>query len=128
MLRDKDFKYRYSTGRQDLPLDFCIQALSNSIRLDIGLGYFSSACFNVLSAGFAHFICNGGNMRLYINQYLTTEDYDLLKNGGEVNFEERILQSYSILRKVLSQRDEHFFKCLAFLMQAGMIEIKNSCS
>lgn len=124
MLRDKDFKYRYSTGRQDLPLDFCIQALSNSIRLDIGLGYFSSACFNVLSAGFAHFICNGGNMRLYINQYLTTEDYDLLKNGGEVNFEERILQSYSILRKVLSQRDEHFFKCLAFLMQAGRIEIK----
>ncbi len=41
MLRNKDFKYRYSTGRKDLPIDFCELALSSSIRLDIGLGYFS---------------------------------------------------------------------------------------
>ena len=78
MLKDKDFKYRYSTGRKDLPIDFCELALSNSTKLDIGLGYFSSASFNILSVGFARFICNNGNMRLYINQYLTEDDYKLL--------------------------------------------------
>ena len=71
MLKDNDFKYRYSTGRKDLPLDFFELALSNSINFDMGLGYFSSASFNILSVGLAHFISNGGNMHLYINQYLS---------------------------------------------------------
>jgi len=124
MLRDKDFKYRYSTGRKDVPFDFCELALSNSNRLDLGLGYFSSAWFNVLSGGFARFINNGGIMRLYINQYLTEDDYKLLKNNETVDFEDRILQSFYLLKTTLSVRDEHFFKCLSYLIQTGRIEIK----
>lgn len=124
MLKDKDFKYRYSTGRKDLPVDFCELAFSNSTKLDIGLGYFSSASFNILSVGFAHFICNGGNMRLYINQYLTEDDYKLLQNKEIVDFEERILQSFFLLKTTLSKRDEHFFKCLSYLIQTKRIDIK----
>ena len=124
MLKDKDFKYRYSTGRKDLPIDFCELALSNSTKLDIGLGYFSSASFNILSVGFARFICNGGNMRLYINQYLTEDDYKLLKNNEIFDFEEYILQSFFSLKMTLSKRDEHFFKCLSYLIQIKRIEIK----
>jgi superfamily II DNA or RNA helicase/HKD family nuclease len=124
MLKDKDFKYRYSTGRKDLPFDFCVLALSNSTKLDIGLGYFSSASFNILSVGFAHFISNGGKMRLYINQYLTEDDYTLLKNNQTIDFEERILQSFFLLKATLSKRDEHFFKCLSYLIQIKRIEIK----
>lgn len=124
MLRDKDFKYRYSTGRKDMPIDFCELALSNSTKFDLGLGYFSSACFNVLSIGFAHFISNGGNMRLYINQYLTEDDYMLLRNNETVDFEEYILNSFYSLKTTLSKRDEHFFKCLSYLIQNNRIEIK----
>lgn len=124
MLKDKDFKYRYSTGRKDLPFDFFEIALSNSRSFDMGLGYFSSASFNILSVGIAHFISNGGNMRLYINQHLTEEDYNLLQNNDKIDFEGYILQSFYALRKTLSQRDEHFFKCLSFLVQTNRIEIK----
>jgi DNA phosphorothioation system restriction enzyme len=124
MLKDKDFKYRYSSGRKDLPFDFCLLALSNSTKLDIGLGYFSSASFNVLSVGFAHFICNGGKMRLYINQYLTEDDYNLLQNNQTIDFEEYILNSFNALKTTLSKRDEHFFKCLSYLIQTNRIEIK----
>ncbi len=124
MLKDKDFKYRYSTGRKDLPFDFFEIALSNSRSFDMGLGYFSSASFNILSVGIAHFISNGGNMRLYINQHLTEDDYNLLQNKDKIDFEEYILQSFYALRKTLSQRDEHFFKCLSFLVQTNRIEIK----
>jgi len=124
MLKDKDFKYRYSTGRKDLPFDFCLLALSNSSQLDIGLGYFSSASFNILSVGFAHFISNSGKMRMYINQYLTEEDYNLLKDNQTIDFEECILQSFNTLKTTLSKRDEHFFKCLSYLIQTNRIEIK----
>ncbi len=124
MLKDKDFKYRYSTGRKDLPFDFCLLALSNSTKLDIGLGYFSSASFNILSVGFSHFISNGGKMRMYINQYLTEDDYTLLQNNQIIDFEERILQSFNALKTTFSQRDEHFFKCLSYLIQTNRIEIK----
>ncbi|GAB6394235.1 MAG: DEAD/DEAH box helicase family protein [Bacteroidales bacterium] len=124
MLKDKDFKYRYSTGRKDLPFDFCALALSNSAKLDIGLGYFSTASINILSIGFAHFISNGGKMRLYINQYLTEDDYKLLHNNQTVDFEEYILQSFNALKTTFSKRDEHFFKCLSYLIQTNRIEIK----
>lgn len=124
MLKDKDFKYRYSTGRKHLPFDFCELALSNSIKFDIGLGYFSSASFNILSVGLAHFISNGGIMRLYINQHLTEDDYNLLQNNETIDFEEYILQSFNTLKTTLSQRDEHFFKCLSYLIQINRIEIK----
>ena len=124
MLKDKDFKYRYSTGRTDLPFDFCELALSNSTKLDIGLGYFSSASINVLSVGFAHFISNGGVMRMYINQHLTEEDYQLLKDREVVDFEQYILNSFFAMKSTLSKRDEHFFKCLSYLIQSNRIEIK----
>ncbi|MDH6312997.1 superfamily II DNA or RNA helicase [Parabacteroides sp. PFB2-10] len=124
MLKNKDFKYRYSTGRKDLPFDFCLLALSNSTKLDIGLGYFSSASFNVLSIGFAHFIINGGKMRLYINQYLMEDDYNLLRDNQIIDFEEYILRSFNDLKTTLSKRDEHFFKCLSYLIQINRIEIK----
>lgn len=124
MLKDKDFKYRYSTGRKDLPIDFCELALSNSIKLDMGLGYFSSASFNILSVGLARFICNNGKMRLYINQYLTEDDYKLLQSNEVFDFEERILQSFFSLKTTLSKRDEHFFKCLSYLIVTNRIEIK----
>lgn len=124
MLLDKDFKYRYSTGREYSPFDFCLLALSNSTKLDIGLGYFSSASFNILSTGLAHFICNGGNMRLYINQYLNEDDYNLLHSNMVVDYEEYILKSFNALKEVFSKRDEHFFKCLSYLIQTNRIEIK----
>jgi superfamily II DNA or RNA helicase len=124
MLKDKNFKYRYSTGRKDLPFDFFELTLSNSTNFDMGLGYFSSASFNILAVGIAHFISNGGNMRLYINQYLTEDDYKLLQNKEIVDFEDYILQSFFELRKTLSQRDEHFFKCISYLVQTNRIEIK----
>lgn len=124
MLKDKDFKYRYSTGRIDLPIDFCELAFTNSLKLDIGLGYFSSASFNILSVGIAHFIHNGGIMRMYINQHLTEEDYRILQSNEKVEFDEYILSSFLELKKTFSNRDEHFFKCLSYLIQNDRIEIK----
>jgi superfamily II DNA or RNA helicase len=47
-----------------------------------------------------------------------------LQNNELVDFEDYILQSFFALKKALSNRDEHFFKCLSYLVQTNRIEIK----
>lgn len=119
-----EFELRYSTKREHKPTEFFTNALSNSSRLDLGLGYFSSACFNVLACGFAHFIKNDGVMRMYINPHVTEEDYKLLKAEGAEGFENYLVGSYDKLFKIFSKRDELFFRCLAFLIAKKRIEVK----
>lgn len=118
------FELRYSTKRQHKPTEFFTKALSNSSTLDLGLGYFSSACFNVLACGFAHFVKNGGRMRMYINPNITEDDYNLLKDGDYAGFEDYMLSSYDKLLQIFSNRDKLFFQCLSYLIANNRIEIK----
>jgi len=123
-LSSQTFELRYSTRREHKPTDFFTKALSNSSRLDLGLGYFSSACFNVLACGFAHFVKNGGKMRLYINPNVSEDDYNLLRDSDSGEFEQYIINSYEELHKIFSRRDELFFRCLAYLIRTQRIEIR----
>ena len=119
-----NFELRYSSKREHKPTDFFTKALINSSHLDLGLGYFSSACFNVLACGFAHFVKNGGDMRMYINPSVTEDDYKLLKNSDYQGFEQYMIQSYDRLLKIFSRRDELFFRCLSYLISLHRIEVK----
>ena len=118
------FDLRYSTKREHKPTEFFTLALSNSSTLDLGLGYFSSACFNVLACGFAHFIKNGGKVRMYINPTITEQDYNLLKDGNFSQFEQYMLNSYDQLLKIFTHRDKLFFQCLSYLIASNRIEVK----
>ena len=125
MLKDYNFKSIYSSGELTAdPVDFFNNALSRSVKLDIGLGFFSSASINVLSLGFARFITNGGKMRLYINQYLSDEDYEALVSQPE-KIEESVIQNFYSMFKILSKRDEHFFNCLSSYWSCAPIFHKN---
>ena len=116
MLRSKNIQHIYSSsGTEFTPFHFFNDALSSSKRFDLGLGFFSTASFNVLSVGFANFIVNGGTMRLYINQFLTEEDYNLISDKSASDIDTRILSDFYKLRETLSNRDEHFFNCLSYL-------------
>ena len=119
-----EFELRYSTKREHKPTEFFTNALSNSSHLDLGLGYFSSACFNVLACGFAHFVKNGGIMRMYINPHVTEDDYKLLKAEGAEGFENYLIDSYDKLFRIFSKRDDLFFRCLAYLIAKKRIEVK----
>lgn len=125
MLKDISFETLYSSdGTEHSPREFFTQALSNSDSFDLGLGYFSTASFNVLSYGFAKFISNGGRMRLYINQYLSDEDYDAIVKRPKECIEEIAVESFEKMKLILSKRDQHFFDCLSFLIANKRIEIK----
>lgn len=124
MLAEHTYEYRYSQVDAHKPAEFCLQALSNSIKLELGLGYFSSASFNVLAVGMARFIVNGGTMNLYINKYVSKEDYELLKGLHDNKFDDEITLQFKTLKETLESRNEHFFQCLAYLIQKKRINVK----
>ena len=124
MLSDILFHYRYSQLDEHQPSEFCHLALTNSVKLDLGLGYFSSASFNVLANGMARFILNGGVMNLYINQYVSNEDFELLKGCHDNKFDDTLALSFNQLKNTFQKRDIHFFQCLAYLIQSARINVK----
>ena len=124
MLSDVHFKHSYSSG-YDEPKEFFTEALIESSTFDLGLGFFSSSGIRSLAYGFALFIANGGKMRVVINHILSKEDKEAIENGQKHlvdNYESLILSDIAELTKTLSKEDEHFFKCLSYLISINRIE------
>jgi len=124
MLNEVPFKIVYSTGENE-PVEFFFNALLESTQFDLGLGFFSSSGINVLNAGFAHFIYNGGKMRVIINDILFKNDKKAIEEG--INkpasyFEDVIIDNIKILSDTLSIQNRHFYRCLSFLISQRRIE------
>jgi len=89
------------------------------------LGFFSSSAINVLSDGFASFLYGGGRMRLIINDILTEQDKNAISAGiatEDIPFFD--IADIENLKYTLSERDIHFFDCLAWLVRNNRLEIK----
>jgi len=127
MLSDIDFDLVYTTGENE-PVEFFFQALCNSSRFDLGLGFFHSSGFQALAFGFAKFIHLNGTMRIIINDQLEEEDKDAIEKGylDKVDdlIEKRIIRNFDSLFKTLSKKDEHFFNCLSWLIAANRLDIR----
>ncbi|MCC9134987.1 DEAD/DEAH box helicase family protein [Pontibacter silvestris] len=115
----------YKSGREDEPLNFFVEALPKSKSFDLLLGYFSFSAVNVLALGFAHFIANGGKMRMVINDVLSIQDKETIIDGQ--NKQLHLIKDYSndfnALKESLSGYGEHFFNCLSWLIAKDRIEI-----
>lgn len=124
MLRTTQFHIVYATGEEHEPIEFFFDALMESKTFDLGLGFFSSSAISALSAGFAYFIHQGGEMRIIINDVLSQKDKDTIEQAinSDIDFEEAILKDIKQLFKTLSKQDEHFFKCLSYLISKDRIE------
>ena len=112
----------YTPQGQHTPFEFFSDALENSYFFDIELGYFNSAAISVLAGSF---ISNGGKMRMAINQVVSADDKKAITEGlqGGVNLNID-LSDWNALRSSLDEYGEHFFKCLAYLIQENRIELQ----
>lgn len=116
---------RYSSDSEWKPVGFFSEGLCNSTQFDLLLGFFASSAISVLSSGFAAFLYNGGKMRLVINDILSEEDKDAINIGiSTKNISAFDLSDISSLQKTLSERDKHFFECLAWLIRTNRVEIR----
>lgn len=107
------------------PIGFFSDCLCNATQFDLMLGFFSSSAINVLADGFASFLYNGGRMNLIINDILTEQDKNAIASGKldtpPIPFFD--LNDIEKLKDTLSERDNHFFNCLAWLIRNNRLEI-----
>lgn len=116
----------YRSNSEDEPLQFYLEALTNSNRMDLLLGYFSSAAIHVLAIGFANFLYRGGNVRMVINNVLSKEDKGAINMASEEdlqNLNHLDLTDIKKLKETLNEYNFHFFECLAWLIANKRIQI-----
>ena len=116
---------RFKSQSEWEPVGFFSECLCNSASFDLMLGFFASSAINVLSDGFAAFLHSGGKMRLIINDLLTDDDKAAIEKGEDAS----LLPSFDLtdiehLKSTLSERDTHFFECLAWLIRNDKIQIR----
>lgn len=116
----------YRTGTENEPVQFYIESLCNCNKLDLLLGYFSSAAINVLSLGFASFLYSGGQVRMIVNNILSQEDKDAIiaARDGMVNNNAVDLSDIKELKRTLDDYGKHFFECITWLISNKKIQIK----
>lgn len=117
---------RYKSHTEWEPIGFFSDCLCNAIQFDLMLGFFSSSAISVLANGFATFLYNGGKMRLIINDILTENDKLAIAKGINTNVDLPCfdLSDIQSIYKTLTERDKHFFDCIAWLIRNDRIEIK----
>lgn len=116
-------RYKSRTGWE--PIGFFSDCLCNTTYFDLMLGFFSSSAISVLANGFAVFLYNGGRMRLIVNNILTEEDKKAIADGtGDVEIPYFDVSDIQKIKKTLSERDNHFFNCLAWLIRHNRLDIK----
>lgn len=127
MLKEVSFPVhrRFKSRTEWEPIGFFSDCLCNSTQFNLMLGFFSSSAINVLADGFASFLYNGGRMSLIINDILTEQDKNAIAKGGldtPVPFFN--IEDLENLKNTLSERDNHFFDCLSWLIQNNRLDIK----
>ena len=116
---------RFKSRTEWEPIGFFSEALCNATQFDIKLGFFSSSAINILSDGFATFLYNGGKMRMVINDVLSINDQQAIMAGEtDVMIPYFDLQNLEEVKRTLSERDQHFFECLSWLIKNERLEIK----
>jgi superfamily II DNA or RNA helicase len=126
----KDIEYpetlRYRSDSSEIPLKFFEDTFPVAKKIDLLLGYFSSNAFKVLSESFAEFIFNGGEMRLITNHFLSFNDKENLFNNTFLENESQIslvFKDIATLEFELSDKGQHFFDCLKYLLKQNRIQI-----
>ena len=106
----------YRTGNDSEPLQYYLDCLTNSNKLDLLLGYFSSAAINVLSLGFAKFLSSGGTIRLIINNVLSENDKQAIESGlqNEIKLNVFDITDFKSIKDILDEYGKHFFECIFY--------------
>ncbi|MDE0055392.1 MAG: SNF2-related protein [Gammaproteobacteria bacterium] len=84
MLRDRDWKLKYTPDDGDLVERFYVPALEDAERYDRLTGYFNAHALALASRGIEGLVRNGGRMRLVVGCTLDPPEVEAIKRGEDL--------------------------------------------
>ncbi len=84
MLRDRDWKLKYTPDDGDLVELFYVPALENAERYDRLTGYFNARALALASRGVEGLVRNGGRMRLVVGCTLDQPEIEAIESGEDM--------------------------------------------
>ncbi len=125
MLKKLKLKAVYDSSEYDLVRDLIVPLLSNSIRYDRGVGFFTSGWLRIASAGLVEFASNGGKARVIMSPIISKDDLEAMKKGEEAK-NNKIL--YKVLMNTVNDLGKSLkedpLNTLAWLIADEIMEIR----
>jgi len=123
-LRDLGLKEYYRSDSSNLVKDFYVPCLSQAVRYDRAVGYFSSGALEVAGQGLPSLIRREGRMRLIASPHLNEEDVEAIRKGyidREAIMTRRLVAAIDLHPSAIL-RDRLSF--LAWMVANGTLDIK----
>lgn len=79
--QELDIKKEYRSLLDSVAKDFYIPLLSQAVKYQRAVGFFSSSCLIEISKGISELAKNGGSIQLVASPYLSDEDIEAIKSG-----------------------------------------------
>lgn len=117
----------YYTDYEPTPFEFYIKTIPYCKEIKMHLGYFSTYAVSFLSSPLAHFIYNGGILKIITNSGLNESDIKNLIEGKKIESiddVDHIFKNVKLLASTLNDRNKHFFDCLRYLQKNNRLFIK----
>ncbi|MFE9837357.1 helicase-related protein [Streptomyces sp. NPDC005551] len=118
-------KIRPNYSPDDLPFErFYVPLLSRSVSYDRAVGYWSAAELQFAAQGTAHFLANGGRIRLIVGAQLIQKDVDAVLNGTPLEevVAARLLADPDLEGRNIVAHDH--LSVLAWMVATGRLEIR----
>ena len=123
MLRDRDWKLKYTPDDGDFLEQFYVPALEDAERYDRLTGYFSAYALALASRGIEGLVRNGGVMRLVVGCTLNAPEIEAIERGEALRkCVEDKLESIPLAPPDTSTKDA--LELLSWMVARGYLDVK----
>ena len=123
MLRDHEWKLKYTPDCGDLVETFYVPALKNAVRYDRLTGYFSAGALTLAARGIEGLVRNKGRMRLVVGCTLGQEEIAAIERGESLRDQaERRLESLPLVPGDQYMKDA--LELLTWMVARNHLEVK----
>ncbi len=122
--QELDIKKEYRSLLDSVAKDFYIPLLSQAVKYQRAVGFFSSSCLVEISKGISELAKNGGKIQLVASPYLSDEDVEAIKSGYAMR--DQIVKE-AILREMTEGKtpfEKARLNLLANLISDNILDIK----
>ena len=124
-LKDIDFKISYETPDNNLESEFYLPALTNSLRYDRGVGYFSAGWIRDNAKGLINFADNGGKARWITSPILDEGDWSALLDGADARNNPILFKALKDnITDLQTQLETETLSALAWMVADGILDFK----